>query len=265
MLTSSSRFAKWLTVVPPVYLLLTRARTPRELGYIVATSLIPAVWVLVRLESLGPWQAAAGFALGYLAFASIYDIGYLANDSWDAAREPIGRRRLWFTPDRWFVVVFVSARLLAWLAIASWTGWLHNSLWLLGYGALVVAFACHNLLADKSLRIASFVQLATLRFILPILPLLGAGELLLACLIAAVDYVYLRTLSYMDSKDLLTIPGRARPSFGLAQLALLTPSVILLAATSRSTLALEVHAYFIAMYGAAWALSAHRARPALNG
>ncbi len=77
---------KYFALIPIVYTFVTRLNTAREFLYVVATRWIPGVWLVSRLGHFDLPTAAGLYAIGYLAFMCVYEIGYLANDTWDASR-----------------------------------------------------------------------------------------------------------------------------------------------------------------------------------
>ena len=204
--------SRLLTLVPFGYLLVTRTTRPKDLAYLVASSWIPAIWLAFRLGGTDFVGALAGFALGYVAFLCVYEIGYLVNDSWDAARSASGRHRVNFEVSPSYAFAFVLIRLACWAAIGWTTGWWTDPLWLGTYAMLVIALCEHNLLTSPALRLTSFVQLAVLRFLAPIAALVPRERVAAALLSAVIFYAYLRALSYLESKDLLTMPERRAPA-----------------------------------------------------
>jgi hypothetical protein len=212
------------------------------------------MWFLFRTSGSPLAHVLLNFAAGYLAFIAMYEIGYFANDSWDATKSSDGRQRIPFRFGPAYLLAFVLIRLAVWLSIGMWTGWLTNSIWLAGYAALVLAFAQHNLIAAAGLRSASFFQLATLRFLLPILAAVPDKFHLLLFMVAILFYAYLRLLSYLESKDLLAMPERRRANFGLIQLVMLSPLILLLALVARSWVMVELLGYFVAVFGLWWLL-----------
>lgn len=257
-----SRFdgRKLLALIPGAYFLQTRIDGPRALLYTVGTSFIPAWWLLVRLGGEPATSAAASFALGYLAFIAVYELGYLANDLLDAKR-PGGRQRCAFIAGPVYVLLFAATRLACWSGIGWATGWLADPLWLAGHVAMLIVFALHNLLGPPAPRSATFVQLALLRFTLPILGALPKVALPLVLLLGLLLYVYLRWLAYLDSKALLAMPARKDANFGLLQIALLLPVLSFIALGTNSTLPLELWLWFVLLYFG-WMLAARTGRPA---
>lgn len=259
---SSFDWRKPVSVLPFGYYAVTRLPSWRDLASLVATNWLPAIWILHRLGGLELGVAVVTFAAGYIAFLGIYEIGYLVNDGWDTARSSNGRKRVPFTIGAVYATVFILIHLGAWLAIGSVTGWIGNPAWLAGFAALAVAFAQHNLVAANWVRIASFYELATLRFMLPVIgaiPPAGYAALIVAALLF---YTYVRYLSYADSKDLLALPERRKPRFNFLQCASLAPLALLAALLLKTTVLVELLAYFLTAYALWWALGAAPRRAA---
>lgn len=243
-----SKHAKWLSLVPFLFLVTTRLRQKRDAAYLIVSSWLPAIWFLFRSSGGSLAEAVVNFALGYLAFVAVYEIGYLANDGWDSKRSADGRQRIPFSLGPVYVVLFVLARMATWLFIGFWSGWADDPVWIVAYGALAIAFAQHNLITVDGLRGASFFQLATLRFALPILGAVPSSDRLLLILVAILFYTYLRFLSYLDSKDLLAILQRREHSFAVVQFAMLAPLALLVAAIANSFVVIDLTVYFLAAY-----------------
>ena len=223
--------------------------------YLVATSWLPAIWLLWRLTDLSVAGSALAFAAGYLAFISIYEIGYLINDAWDAPRSTGGRQRLNFPLTPPFTLAFIAIRLAVWAVVGVLTGWIGNPLWLAGYAALSLAIAQHNMFQSKGLRLASFYELATLRFLLPVLAALPAASLPAAILTALLLYSFPRFLGYLDSKGILNLPERREPQFGFLLILSLAPLLVVTSYMLRTAVLAELTAYFLAIHGIWWALS----------
>lgn len=243
-----SRHAKWLSFVPFLFFVMTRLRRRRDVAYLIVSSWLPAIWFLLRSSGGSLAEAVVNFALGYLTFVAVYEIGYLANDGWDSKRSADGRQRIPFSLGPVYVVLFVLARMTTWVFIGFWSGWADDPVWIVAYGALAIAFAQHNLITVDGLRGASFFQLATLRFALPILGAVPSSDRLLLILVAILFYTYLRFFSYLDGKHLLVIPQRRESSFAPTQLIMLLPLVVFLGLLSNSPLVFELAAYFITVH-----------------
>lgn len=239
-----------LLLVPSLYFFATRMNRVLDIIYLVATSYVPAYWILARLSDLTPPEAGISFLLGYLCFISFYEIGYFFNDTWDSLRQQGGRRRIAFSPGAAYSALFVVVRLATWGGVAYLLGWFANLVWLACYLALAVAMLQHNLILSSAYRAASFYQLAVLRFVCPIAAALPREHFISAVLPALLLYAYPRFMSYLDSKELLTMPERRQPTFGIVQITMLAPFVALLAYIFESSVLLEILAYFMVVFGA---------------
>jgi len=237
-----------LALVPFLYTVGTRIATPRDLIYLVASSWIPGLWILVRLGGETAFEAVPVYAAGFLAFISVYEIGYLVNDAWDAARGK-ARRRVAFALGPRFIAAFVAIRLAVWGGIGWLAGWILDPAWLLAYATLAVAVAAHNLVPRAALRPATFFQLACLRFTIPVMGGIDTGDLPLVLLVAVLFYTYFRFLSYLDSKDLLAMDERRHPGFGFTQVMLMAPFTLFLGYASGEWLLVEMLGYFATLYG----------------
>lgn len=261
MTISSYRPRALLAFIPFGYLATTRLKSFRDLAYLIATSWVPPLWILVRVEGSGPLDATVSFLLGTLAFISLYELGYLANDAWDAARHPDGRQRAPFKPGVASAALFTAIRLVVWALLAVRTGWLHEPLWIAGQIALIAVMALHNGLTSAALRLASFSQLAVLRFCLPVSALLSASGWAVALASALILYLPLRLLAYADSKNLLAMPERKQRYFAVLSIALCLPLVALVGAVLTTDAILEIWLWLVVAH-AGWALIARQTKGA---
>jgi len=251
--------------VPVAYLAHTRLRrAPQLWGLLVLTEWLPAGLVLVLLGGRGPLDALVGFGLAYGAFITVYEIGYLANDLL-AFRETGGRSRLGEVPPSVGLVAgAVLVRLVIFVFLTVVLGRSGEVGWWGVYGLLAAAFTLHNVLVHPGLRGATFVHLATTRILAPVFSFL-APEVLLP-LVAGVlpAYVLPRLLAYLESKDALSLPGRATTGFKVRfHAALLLPGA-LLAVLLHSWIPFLVCLYYLVVWTAAWTLGIGRSREALS-
>lgn len=248
MIISKSDLPKAVSLLPFGYYAVTRLPRVWDLVFLIATSWIPATWLLYRLSDLSLMQSGFAFLFGYLAFLGVYEVGYLANDGWDTRRGERSRKRIPFDFGLPYVALFLIAHLGAWAAIGWASGWIDQLFWLAGYAVLVVAFAQHNLIRQPWLRITSFFTLATLRFVLPILGAIPTDAGLVVLVAAVIFYTYYRWLSYADSKDLMNMPERRSPAFGALHYLMLAPLALFIALVAGEWVLAELAAYFLVLF-----------------
>lgn len=250
--------SKALTLVPFGYFAVTRITSLRDLAYLIATSWLPAIWLLFRLAGLDMTRSALTFVIGYVAFISVYELGYLVNDAWDSKRSDEGRPRKGFRLGTVYILVFVAVRIGLWAAIGALTGWFNSLTWIAGFAALTIALAQHNLVGWKELRLATFYELAVLRFTLPILAVMPAADLGTLLIVALLPYSFPRLLAYMESKDMLRLEKRREAKFGFLLQLSFTPLMLLLAYLLDRQVLAELQLYFLAIHASWWALSESR-------
>jgi len=203
---------KFLYLLPFTYFLNTRLR-----GGSVSFHLI-FEWLAAGLlaVSIGGSDVYTSLllALGsYLAFISLYEIGYLVNDLFAANKEVGGRKRGPQGASIGWIMLWFGVRLLVFLLVTVLMGRLLSPEWWSFFAALMLVFALHNLLEDKEMKSATFQWLAWLRFMAPVVFVVEESLLMGVGLAAAVAYVSFRMFGYLDSKGLLQMPGRKRSSF----------------------------------------------------
>lgn len=203
---------KTLYLLPFTYFLNTRLRGG-SLAFHVIFEWLAAAVLAITIGTTNP-AGALLLALGsYVAFISLYEIGYLVNDMFAAKREDDGRKRgPQGAPLHWVLSWFLS-RLFAFLAITIIMDQLVSVEWWLFFFALTLVFAMHNLLEDREMKAATFQWLALLRFMAPVLFVVQDSQVPGVGLAASVAYVAFRTYGYLDSKGLLQMPGRQRSEF----------------------------------------------------
>lgn len=232
-------------IVPFAYVTATRMRSLRAFGYNALMAWVPAFGLLLA-DGRPVAGAMVDFALGYLAFIAIYECGYLANDLWDARRDPAGRHRLAAKPGVGWLSTFVGVRICLFVAIAALTDWWRLPSWSGGFAVLVIAFAAHNMLSPPW-RLATFPVLALLRFLLPVAAVLPARMWPPALVIASLLYTTPRWLAYAESKNMIAPSLRQRPRFRSLFLVALTPLVAIGSWWAESTIPFLALGYYLAL------------------
>ena len=205
---------KFVYLLPFTYFYDTRLRTGSVSFHVIFEWLAAMVLALV-VGTAGPAHALTAAGLSYLAFISLYEIGYLVNDLFASRKEAGGRQRgpqdaggLWVAA--WFV-----SRLIAFMFATALMGKLTAPGWWSYFAALCVVFTLHNELTDREFKSATFLWLAWFRFMAPVIFVVEDTQRLGVGLAAAMAYSSFRLFGYLDSKGLLKMPGRQRPGFRL--------------------------------------------------
>jgi hypothetical protein len=119
---------------------------------------------------------------------------------------------------------------------------------------LICAFTLHNSVKENAFRLASFVQLTLLRFIMPIIFVVGSAHFAPLSCLCVLLYMHFRNLSYLESKGFLVMPERKIPSFSFIQILMFAPMVIVLSVVQNNIIYGEVWAYYCAVY-AGWSIA----------
>jgi hypothetical protein len=236
----------FILLVPFLYAFFSRMRGLRAFGFNAVTLWGPGLLLTALLLDDFSFRALSGYFAGYLVFISVYEQGYLMNDTWGVRHDETPRRRIDVDCKPAFFVLFVAIRLVVVLSLGLWIGAL-SSLWFWALlGLLVLAILAHNLVARQEIKMATFFQMSLMRFSIPVfIPTAmekGAIVLLLGCLF----FVFPRFLTYLDSKNRLRIPERKHPGFLLLVYVTFAPIIFLLAVSTNETLVLLIWAYFVA-------------------
>lgn len=160
-------------------------------------------------------QDVLALFLSYIAFISVYELGYMTNDLYASKYEKNGRRRGPQGASYLWVSLWVASRLLTFFSCTALMNLFFDASWWLFFAALVAVFTLHNFLDDREMKTATFSWLAWFRFMAPVIFVISIDQIMGVGLAAVFGYVSYRKLGYMDSKGLLFMPGRKRMSFRL--------------------------------------------------
>jgi hypothetical protein len=202
-------------LLPFSYFFVTRL-SKGSLAFHLIFEWLAAVVLVLAVGAGTPGQALKIAALSYLAFISLYEIGYLVNDQFAARKEPDGRHRGPRDAAVGWIVAWFMTRLAVFLLSAAWLDKMLDPAWWSFFAALGLVFALHNSLTDRELKAISFSWLAWFRFLAPVIFAILPEQRLGVALGAAIIYSGFRLYGYLDSKGLLAMPGRQRPAFRLA-------------------------------------------------
>lgn len=201
-----------LLLFPFTYFYTTRVREG-SLAFHVLFEWLAALLAVVFVGANDLDADLLGALLSYWAFISLYELGYMVNDLHSAAKETDGRRRGPQDATPFWIGLWVSTRIAAFLVVTIVMEQWSNSGWWLFFVALAVVFALHNWLQDREMKVATFAWLAWFRFMAPVIFVVDDSQRMGVGLAAAMGYMAFRQLGYMDSKGLLRMPGRQRPGF----------------------------------------------------
>ena len=237
-------------LVPFLYAYLTRMKGARGFVFNAATLWGPGLILTAGLGGMGPAGAVPAYAGGYLAFICLYELGYLANDSWGLRHDSTPRRRLGFAPSPGFAAAFVAIRIAVVLALAAWWGGLAEGWFWVAVGALVAAMLAHNLLVREEFKPLTFFQMSTLRFATPVVLATGGAQAPAVLAAGMLLFVFPRLLTYLDAKDRLRLPERRAPGFALGLQLLAAPLVAVLAWAAGSWAVVLAWAWLLVFAGA---------------
>ncbi|WP_290525574.1 hypothetical protein [Alcanivorax sp.] len=204
----------WFYLLPFNYFYLTRLRNGSILFHLLFEWLA-AFWLVALLGAGTIGENLLSSIISYLAFISIYELGYIANDLHSAKREVDGRRRGPQDASIFWILLWVICRITVFFVCTILLEKLLDSDWWLFFVSLIFVFLMHNFLNDREAKTTTFAWLAWLRFMAPLIFVVRSDQVIGIGLAAAIGYVAYRQLGYMDSKNLLLMPGRKRTGFRL--------------------------------------------------
>lgn len=229
---------KALLCIPFGYAFATRYHWPRNFLVNAVTAWGPGVILIASLCGVTLAQASLLYAVGYVMFISIYEIGYLANDSIGLRYDPVPRERIVLTITPGFLGAFILLRLGVLGLCAQLLGVGAEPGFLAAMATLAVVIALHNVLKRPELKFYSFLQLSLMRFAVPVLPALllhsgTAQSILLVMATGLLLFTLPRLLTYQDAKGRLHLPERKRADYHLMAHLSVAPMIALLWAVTE--------------------------------
>lgn len=245
-----------LLLIPFSYAYLSRYK--EDVWFYLSVEYVPAFLITLLFGSLGFTQNLLSFVVSFLAFISVYEIGYLVND-YIAVR--------WEESPRMRGVIDASPALLtAWsasrIAVLWWAGSIIAprvgfAFWSF-YIFLSIVFAAHNLLRKKEPKVCTFYWLSLCRFVGTTIWHLDSHNLVSMLLSGTVLYSGFRLLGYMESKGLLVLKNRKSSTFKLLYYSLPLPLATLVASSDPLSPFPLLSAYYFAGAGLSAALTTFR-------
>ncbi|MEP7076302.1 MAG: hypothetical protein ABI878_10875 [Acidobacteriota bacterium] len=230
-------------------------------------------WDLVAYNGLVEWLPALGLsyfyngleiailgkvALSYLAFISVYEVGYITNDVFSERFEtkPRGRAEE-IAVSTFSAAGLIGARLIYFLFFTYILGAWSSTLWWTFYATLAVTFALHNCLPSE-FRIATFFGLSTFRFFAPIILTLGTPVLTILLPTILLNNSLYRMSVYLGNKGDVVSADRQNVRFKFAFYAGCFPLSILFSFFFSSILPALVCGYFLLVWVIYWLASEYR-------
>jgi len=230
--------------IPFFYFLKTRLNNFKALVFHTVYEWLPTILIISFYGHLAV-DSILIVSLSYVAFISVYELGYLINDQL-AHFKPHERAR-----DNPFsltqILIFFLLRILIFLTISWYLNQQNNSVWWFWYAALVLIFTFHNTLKNMMLKCVTFSSLAFIRFFSAFFILLDSQLILIMALPVFLNYVLFRLVTYMDSKNILKGVDRKSDFFRIGYYILLVPISGVLFILTGHEFPLWINIYFIIM------------------
>ncbi|MBX3243613.1 MAG: hypothetical protein KF685_03985 [Acidobacteria bacterium] len=233
--------------LPFTYFAASRVKGLQIFVYHVVIEWLPAVMIVAYFSGLSA-DTAVRLGLYYLAFISIYEIGYLTNDFIAEKKEhdPRGRSKEVSLNNAGLLALIASR--IAFFLLITWALELFNdTLWWAFYVSLSVSFFFHNYLANQY-RLPTFTVLSIFRFFAPFVFLIQKDALLILLPVVIFNYSLFRLLSYGASKGLVTLKNREAAKFKMLYYASILPLSVFITILFSSPLPVAATLYYLAAW-----------------
>lgn len=240
-----------ILLIPFCYAFFSRMKGLRGFGFNAATLWIPGVIITAEILSNSGSSSLAAviqYAMGYLVFICLYELGYVMNDTWGLRYDSTPRRRIEADIGPGFIAIFFSVRLVVVALLAGAGGYLLAVWFLALVSALAGTILLHNLLSREEFKLMSFLQMSLLRFCFPVFVACQGEVSPTIFIVALLLFTFPRFLTYQDSKGRLRLPERKSPYFGLGNCLCAGPLIILIVQFDPEAGFLYVWFYFLALW-----------------
>lgn len=204
---------KILLAIPFYYYYCSRIKKGSSIFFNFFFEWIP--WIILSIWFSKYDLITSLFYLGfsYLAFISLYEIGYIFNDYFSINFEKEGRNRAPLLGTRNNLIIWILSRIITFFLFTNFLPFGGDYSWNILYFLLIIFFASHNLLKEIQFKSISFFWLAFLKYIIPVIFIIKQNYIYQLLLVAALIYVPYRFLSYLESKKLLLMSKRKSINF----------------------------------------------------
>lgn len=203
--------------------------------------------ILFLASNFAIYSSIIKFVIGYLGFISFYEIGYIFNDFYAVKKEANPRLRFGkYVVPSLVLITWILIRIAIFTYFLSYFNFNLNIVFF--YCGLGLVFVLHNVLISKALKTFTFLQLALFRFWAPVFFFIPKDLVATLLPIVFFYYAFNRTLTYMDSKNLLQLPERTSISFRLNSSLILLVFTMFWSYFVSSWLCLIVSLYFLSFW-----------------
>ena len=218
---------KILLYIPFFYFFYSRVHRGRaSIPFVLTTEWIPWIIVAVFFSNFSFIYSISYLFCSYLAFISIYEIGYIINDYYSIKFDEnslLKERAPIKVKSKNIINLWISLRLIIFSLICAFSPFGKFQEWYIFYLLLCIVFSFHNLIKTKDLKVISYFWLAFLRFLAPIIFLVNFNFYYSLFFVAATISVPYKLLSYLDGKELLVM--KERKSLYFRMLYFIVPSL----------------------------------------
>lgn len=206
---------RFLFLLPFTYFLKTRLKNFKNLVFHGYYEWVSALGILFFFGSYSIEESVQLFLIGYLAFITFYEIGYITNDQYSEKFESNPRARRDQNIPSHYPILWIGTRVIIFFAISWFVARNNFGLWSVFYLGLGFSFLMHNILKKNDHRVISFFSLSFFRFFAPVFLFIESPTLKLILPAILFHYSFYRTIIYMDNKGLLKMPSRKDPAFNV--------------------------------------------------
>ena len=202
-----------ILAIPFLYFYSSRIKKGGSIFFNLLFEWIPWLILILCFSKYDSLESIRFLFLSYIAFISLYEIGYIANDYFSINFEEHGRDRAPISFNKKNIIFWVLFRFIIFFLISNYLPFGGIYGWNIIYIILLLFFTLHNLIKDLQLKSITFFWLALLKYIIPVVFIVREESIYPLLLIATVIYVPFRFLSYLESKNLLLMNKRKTANF----------------------------------------------------
>lgn len=216
-----------LLLIPFSYAFLSRYR--EDMPFYLTIEYAPAFLVTLLFGEFAVMENVASYLLSFLAFISIYEIGYLVNDYVSIRWENKPRLRGVMEATPLLLALWTTSRLATFYLVSLYLAPRAGAGYWLFFAFLSIIFAAHNLLKRKEFKVCTFYWLSICRFVCSTIWHIERQVLTELLVAGTILYSGFRLLGYLESKELLFLPNRKSSEFRLLYYSLPLPLALALA------------------------------------